>query len=227
MLNPSQPKYSLILERVKEKARESGRKADEITLIAVTKYQNVESIKQVYQDGGRNFGESRLQEGLKKISCVPDNSKWHFIGTLQSNKIAKVLTHFDLIHSVDSFELAKKISEMSEGRANCPAILLQVNTSLEASKHGLTAEGWEVYLDGMNEFKGVRIEGLMTMAPLTTDQDVIRKCFRNLYRLREKWSSKMSQPQIFKHLSMGMSNDYLIAIEEGATLLRIGTAIFS
>lgn len=217
----------MILEQLKHKAEECGRLVDDLTLIIVTKNQSSESIQQLYQAGGRDFGESRLQEGLLKVDCLPSNAKWHFIGTLQSNKIGKVLSCFDLIHSIDSFELAKKISRMSEERDKRTAILLQVNTSLEPSKHGLTAESWEGHLDSLNHLKGIKIEGLMTMAPLTRDQDLIRKSFRSLYQLREKWSRNMREPEIFQHLSMGMSSDYLIAIEEGATLLRIGSAIFS
>lgn len=145
---------------------------------------------------------------------------------MQSNKAAKAVSSFQLIHSVDTPALARKISQAGEARGFGTSILLQVNTSGEASKHGLSDEGWEAALPEMNQLPFLKIEGLMTMAPLTEDQTVIRTCFRNLRELRDQWSTRMKDPAAFKHLSMGMSHDYLIAIEEGATLLRIGTAIF-
>lgn len=219
--------YLKIVDQVQHIANRSGRSPQEITVIAVTKNQPVEHITEVYENGCRNFGESRVQEALPKISHLPEDCHWHFIGNLQSNKIAKVLTPFSLIHSVDSFDLAKKISRLSEKNGYITSILLEVNTSRELSKHGLKAEEWQNLLDEINRLDHIKIKGLMTMAPLTEDQNAIRHCFRQLYSLRELWKNRMKDPTIFKELSMGMSQDYAIAIEEGATLLRIGTKIFT
>lgn len=219
--------YRKILEDIDLKAYQCGRSSKEITLIAVTKNQPVQFIEEVYQNGCRNFGESKVQEALPKIPLLPGNCRWHFIGHLQSNKIAKVLSPFCLIHSVDSLELARRISELSEKKQQITPILLEVNTSLEMSKHGLQENDWRASLEKLNLLSHIRVEGLMTMAPFIKDRKVIRKCFKQLYRLRDEWQSTMKDPQVFKQLSMGMSHDYSIAIEEGATMLRIGSAIFS
>lgn len=220
-------RYTQVTQQVKEKALQCGRKPEEITLIAVSKTYSVQSIQSVYQEGCREFGESRVQEALEKIPELPSDCKWHLIGSLQSNKVGKAIAAFQLIHSVDTFQLAQKISNVSEMRGMTSSILLQVNTSGEVTKHGLSAEEWERALDLVNQLPNIKVEGLMTMAPFTQDQQIIRVCFRKLYQLREVWRSQMKNPTLFHHLSMGMSHDYLIAIEEGATLLRIGAAIFN
>lgn len=222
----SNSRYLIVLEQLHEKAVQCGRDPEEIMLIAVSKNRPVELLWQAYQDGCRHFGESRVQEALPKLPCLPADCLWHFIGTLQSNKAGKVIPEFCLIHSVDTLDLAKKISHISSTKSCTTPILLQVNTSLESSKHGLQASEWEKVLDEINELDHIRVEGLMTMAPLTEDQAAIRHCFRSLFQLREKWRRRMKDGARFHHLSMGMSHDFLIAIEEGATLVRIGAAIF-
>lgn len=219
--------YSTILERVREKAEACGRKSEEITIVAVTKQVSVEKIKSAYGTGCRNFGESRVQHAVEKIGELPDDCRWHFIGTLQSNKVGKVLEVFDLIHSVDTPELVHKISQTSAAKRIVTPILLQVNTSGEKTKHGLSPQEWEAVLERVNRSDHVQVQGLMTMAPLVEDEQMIRACFRKLCELREKWQGEMRDSAIFRELSMGMSHDYEIAIEEGATLLRIGTAIFA
>lgn len=218
--------FNLIEQQIKEKALVWGRQPEEITLVAVSKTHSVALVQSVYEAGARDFGESRVQEALDKISVLPSNCCWHFIGTLQSNKISKVISYFNLIHSVDTPLLAQKISQASQLKNVQTSILLQVNTSGELTKHGLKGEKWEYHLETLNHLPNLQIEGLMTMAPFTQNETEIRSCFRQLYQWREKWQSRMKNPLIFQHLSMGMSQDYLIAIEEGATLLRIGSAIF-
>ncbi|WP_068466340.1 YggS family pyridoxal phosphate-dependent enzyme [Candidatus Protochlamydia phocaeensis] len=220
-------RYRFIQEDIQEKALKCGRRPEEISLIAVTKTQPLSAIQEAYEAGCRQFGENRLQEALMKMPQLPTDSQWHLIGTLQSNKVNKALdAPFCLIHSVDSLELAQKINQVAQKFNKVVAVLLQVNTSLEASKHGLTAEQWQASLSSLVQFASLRIEGLMTIAPFTEDEKAVRACFRQLYQLRENWKEKMREPQIFRHLSMGMSHDYGIAIQEGATLVRIGTAIF-
>jgi PLP dependent protein len=205
-------RYAQIARQVKEKTLACGRKPQEVTLIAVSKTYPIECMHSAYQEGCREFGESRVQEAMEKIPALPSDCKWHLIGSLQSNKVGKAISAFHLIHSVDTPQLAQKI--------------LQVNASGESTKHGLSAEEWERSLDFVNQLSNIKVEGLMTMAPFIEDQQLIRLCFRKLYQLRESWRGHMREPLLFQHLSMGMSHDYLIAIEEGATLLRIGTAIF-
>lgn len=218
--------YGRIKQNIRDKAIACGRDPEGITLIAVTKTCSAAAIQSAYQEGCRDFGESRVQEVLKKIPQLPEDCKWHMIGTLQSNKVAKAISSFHLIHSVDNPLLAQKISQISQERGVVTPILLQVNTSGEVTKHGLSEKEWEYSLESINRLTHIRIEGLMTIAPFTDDQNLIRSSFRKLYLLQETWRNQMNEPAIFQHLSMGMSHDYIIAIEEGATLLRIGTAIF-
>ena len=226
-INKEETGYVQVRQSIKERALACGRDPQEITLIAVSKNYPVEAMSSVYQEGCREFGESRVQDALQKISQLPQDCHWHLIGSLQSNKVGKAITSFHLIHSVDTPQLAQAISRASEAKGIVPSILLQVNTSGEATKHGLSAEEWERQLDFVNQLTHIKVEGLMTMAPLTDDQEIIRSCFRQLYQLRERWQRCMRDSTHFRHLSMGMSHDYLIAIEEGATLLRVGSAIFA
>lgn len=186
-----------------------------VKLVAVTKNVPVEDISLVYELGCRDFGENRVQDALPKIEELPPDIRWHFIGTLQKNKVKKVVGNFALIHSVDSVELAQEISKQGIDTA----ILLQVNTSGEASKKGFTADEFRRDLAMIQKMPYIQVKGLMTMAPLTEDVDQIRMCFRRLRELRDESG--------LKELSMGMSHDYKIAIEEGATIVRVGSAIFS
>ncbi len=189
-----------------------------VTLVAVTKGQTLEAVLELYEAGCRDFAENRLAEAFSKMENAPSDINWHFIGSLQKNKVAKVINRFCLIHGVDSFDLASKISKCSEERNVVTSILLQVNISGESSKHGLTKEALLENFDKFQALPALKIYGLMTMAPLTDDKEVIQACFSDLRELKDKLH--------LHHLSMGMSNDYPIAIKEGATLLRIGTALF-
>lgn len=226
MMSEPAERYLALLAEIERKAASCGRDKGEMTLVVVTKTRSVESIRQLYQAGCRNFGENRLQESIEKISALPQNICWHLIGTLQSNKINKAIQLFDRIHSVDSFELAQKISLAGQKQKAKIPLLLQVNMSGERSKHGLSAQEWDHYLNEVEALPNIQLEGLMTIAPFEADDKQIRGCFSQLRQLRDKFRDKLTHPQFFTHLSMGMSNDYLIAIEEGATLLRIGSAIF-
>ncbi|WP_052354690.1 YggS family pyridoxal phosphate-dependent enzyme [Candidatus Protochlamydia sp. R18] len=227
MQNTIVERYQKIQEEVISKMVSSGRDPQDVNLIVVSKNQPITAMQDVYQAGCRQFGENRVMEALAKIPEMPKDIQWHLIGTLQSNKVAKILnSSISLIHSVHSFSLAKKISEGSLQKQKITSILLQVNVSKEESKQGLTHDEWEKLLAPLQELSNLRIEGLMTIAPHTADLGYVRFCFRQLFELREKWKKQMNNPTYFKHLSMGMTNDYLIAIEEGATLLRIGSGIF-
>lgn len=225
--NPLGDRYQLVRAQVNELALACGRQPEEVILIAVSKTHPCSAIQQVYQAGCTDFGESRVQEALQKIEELPAGIEWHLIGTLQKNKVNKAVGAFSLIHSVDSPELARKIAEVSEKRGIRTRILLQVNTSLESSKHGLTAEEWRKCICEVDQLSGLQLEGLMTMAPHVEDHEVIRKCFASLRNLKEEFQQQVKDPSFFRQLSMGMSHDYSIAIQEGATMIRIGSAIFS
>lgn len=204
--------------QIAEACQRSNRDPSDVTLIAVTKYAALEALQEAYEQGLRAFGESRIPTALDKIAQLPSDIAWHFIGHLQSNKVAKAIGHFALIHSIDSLDLAKKISSASVHQNCTTAILLQVNTSGETSKQGFTADTCRGHFAELSQLPGITVQGLMTMAPLTDDEKVIRTCFSRLRSLRDELK--------LRHLSMGMSHDFPIAIEEGATLLRIGSALF-
>lgn len=191
----------------------------EVKVIAVSKQRSLAEIEAVYTLGCRDFGENRIPEAMEKISALPSDIHWHFIGPLQKNKVNKAIGKFTLIHSIDTPELAEKIARSSEAANLTTAILLQVNTSGEASKQGLSPDSWRPHLEHLFTLKNIQIKGLMTMAPLTEDTTVIRNTFRRLREFRDELKLPI--------LSMGMSHDYEIALEEGANLLRIGTAIFT
>lgn len=212
-----------LLKEIATIAHSVGRDPNEITLVAVTKNYPLEHVLPAYHAGCRHFGENRVQEALPKIEEAPSDLHWHLIGTLQKKKVPKVIGKFALIHSVDSPDLAQKISTCSQEKNIITPILLQVNTSGEATKHGLCPEAWRQALDQIASLPGIRLDGLMTMAPFTEDKEVIRACFRTLRLFRDEL-----QPNIptLRHLSMGMTHDFSIAITEGATLLRIGSALF-
>lgn len=217
-------KLSHILQHIKEIAAECGRDPNDIQLVAVTKTHPWEQIASLYEEGCLDFGESRVQEAFAKRIHAPEEIRWHLIGSLQKNKVRKVIGQFSLIHSVDSYELAEKISTCSQEVGLKTAVLIQVNTSHEASKHGLTCEQWRSCFDELLELPALSINGLMTMGPHTDDKERIRESFSTLRHFRDELKEK--NPTI-QHLSMGMSHDYPFAIQEGATLLRIGTALFS
>lgn len=214
-----QHNYLKLLEQINSYAVKYGRNPEEITLVVISKGHPWEIVEPLEKLGCSHFGENRIQEALPKIEQAPPYLNWHFVGPLQSNKARKAVGVFSLIHSIDSYILAKKISIISGENSLTTAILLQVNTSGEQSKQGMTIEEClEKYRD-FADLPHLKIEGLMTIAPNTEDQKVIGDCFSKLRVLKEKLG--------LKHLSMGMSNDFPIAIAEGATLLRIGSKIFA
>ncbi len=213
-----QTHYVELREKVKQLALTCGRDPQEITLIVVSKGQTTSAMQQTYEEGAREFGENRLIEFGEKADKLPIDSNWHFIGHLQRNKVRQAIGKFTLIHSVDSLELAKKIDNCSKEQNVVTSLLLQVNVSREASKQGFTIQQLQTCFAQLQSLNNIRLEGLMTLAPLNAEPEVIRSCFSSLRLLRDQLG--------LKHLSMGMSQDYAIAIEEGATLLRIGSAIF-
>ncbi len=218
--------YPQLLAKIALVAEQAGRNPTEITLVAVSKGHAWEVVASAYLEGCRQYGENRLVEALPKMAQAPKDIDWHLIGTLQSNKVTKAVGQFALIHSVDSPELAHKISRVSIEKGLVSKILLQVNTSGELSKHGCSPDEWEKHLDEVIAFPGIAIEGLMTMAPLTASESEIRQCFFSLRTLRDSWQNRYTSHS-FYNLSMGMSNDWELAIAEGATILRIGSLLFN
>jgi len=211
-------KYRSLLKEIADAAIQSGRDPGEIQLVVVSKTVESGDIQEVYDVGCRDFGENRVQEALSKQAELPEDIRWHLIGSLQLNKVRKIIGQFDLIHSVDSLKLAEKISEVSEEMGLISRILLQVNTSREESKHGFSEDEVMRVSPAIMELKGVEVEGLMTMAPFVEDRSVIRSCFVKLREIRDELR--------LRHLSMGMTHDWREAVEEGATILRVGSAIF-
>lgn len=204
--------YQSIKKAVEVKCKELKR--DVPLIIAVSKGQPIEKILKAYHEGCRDFGENRLQELEEKKVQLPSDIRWHLIGPVQSKKVNKVVGANYLIHSVDTPQLAKLIS--SKGvPTQC---LLQANTSGEKSKSGASFDEWVKAWDEVKNLPGLKILGLMTIAPLTDDPEMIRKTFKKLKELGEKLS--------LKELSMGMSQDWMFALENGATMLRIGSALF-
>ena len=184
----------------------------QVKIVSVTKNHSWSECEFLYRSGARDFGENRIQKALPKMDEAPKDIAWHFIGNIQSNKVNKIGRRFKLIHSVDSYEIAKKISEFSSQKQ---AILLQVNIS---HKHGFTPETLAQEFGQLKELPNLDIQGLMAMAPQTTEAG-IRETFRTLRNLRDSLN--------LNELSMGMSDDWRIAIEEGATIIRLGNYLFN
>ncbi|MBI4398989.1 MAG: YggS family pyridoxal phosphate-dependent enzyme [Candidatus Omnitrophica bacterium] len=203
----------------------SGRNPDEIRFILVSKTVSTDTIKEAYDVGERNFGENRVQEFLAKKDDLPKDIRWHFIGHLQTNKVKEIIGCTALIHSVDSLHLAKEIEKVSGKLNRITEILLQVNISHEPEKFGFKEEALEDAVSEITRFGHIKIRGLMGMGPLGSDEKKIRDSFISLRKLREKM--QFSFPDLdWSELSMGMSGDYPIAVEEGATMLRIGRRVF-
>ena len=216
------------LERVRAQIAEavarSGRAASEIELVAISKTHDAEKVRAAYEAGQILFGESRIQEARAKIPLLPSALRWHFVGHLQKNKIRHALPLFELIHSVDSLELARDIDRIAQEEGFHPRVLLEVNVAGEGSKFGFKPEAVRTEMESLLALSRLSIEGLMTIPPLGPEAEVSRKYFVDLRELRDALEMEfaMKLPQ----LSMGMTNDFVVAVEEGATLVRVGTAIF-
>lgn len=213
-----------VRERIAVAADRRGRRAADVLLIAVTKTVGVATIQEAAALGLRTFGENRVQEGRDKISAIPGAS-WHLIGSLQRNKVREAVRLFQVIHSVDSEALAEEISRRAEqqerGRVD---VLMQVNVSADPNKHGVESTEAAALVAKAAVLPGLRVRGFMTIGPLVEDPEASRPVFRSLRELRDRVQS--STGVALPELSMGMSDDYEVAIEEGATMVRVGRAIF-
>ena len=215
------------MHHIDEAAQKAGRSPDSIRLISVSKQVSSGKIIEAYQAGSKCFGENKVQEAVSKIDEVnAQDISWHFIGHLQKNKIKYLDSRFELIHSIDSLSLAEKISTYFEGQNQRQAVLLQVNVSGEEAKFGMTPAQLEDQLSSFGQLKGIQVQGLMTIPPQNPEAENSRQYFSALRVLRDKFQAMNIEGVELKELSMGMTNDYLIAVEEGATLVRVGTAIF-
>jgi pyridoxal phosphate enzyme (YggS family) len=210
-----------VQNEIAEAVKRSGRE-DNVTLIAVTKTVPCERIQEAYDTGCIIFGENRVQEMMEKYDSFPD-ATWHLIGHLQKNKVKYVVGKAKLIHSVDSFELAEEINRIAEKKNLVQDILLEVNISGEITKYGLTTEEIKDIIIKIRELGHIRVKGIMTMAPLTEDKDYVRWVFKEAKKLFDLLKQQSSS---FDTLSMGMSSDFALAVEEGATMVRVGSLIF-
>jgi hypothetical protein len=216
-----------IWDRVAAACESAGRSSDEVELVAVSKRQPVAALRGAFEAGQRIFGESRVQEVLAKQPELPGGAggaRWHFIGHLQKNKVRRVLAGIELFHGLDSLDLAESMDRIAEEEGLFPRVLLEVNVAGEDSKNGFSPEGLRRDLDAVLGLKRLQVEGLMTLAPYAEEAEASRPFFRRLRELRDALAAETGLP--FSTLSMGMSGDYEVAIEEGATMVRVGTAIF-
>jgi PLP dependent protein len=202
-----------------------GRSPGDIRSILVTKTVDVERIRSAYAAGVRHFGENKAQELVSKYTELPTDIMWHFIGHLQTNKVKDIISKVCLIHSLDSLRLAKEINKQSARIGRRTRCLVQVNTSGEQSKFGMAPEHVASFLHEVQQFECIEVQGLMTIGPCTDDPAHIRASFRELHDLCFQMQSQFSDLKLVE-LSMGMSADYPIAIEEGATFVRIGSLVF-
>jgi pyridoxal phosphate enzyme (YggS family) len=227
--------------RIRAAARRAGRDPAGVTLVAVTKTRPLGAMQGAYQAGVRDFGENRVEEGGLKIPAFNDWAAaelptWHMIGHLQSRKAADALAYFDMVHSVDSLKLAERLSRLAEGAGRAPLpILLECNVSGEASKYGFELGRWQANRDvrlaffdavrDIGRLPRLRLQGLMTMAPLVAEPEQARPVFAALRLLRDALAEEVPGVE-WRHLSMGMTDDFEVAVEEGATLVRVGRALF-
>lgn len=211
---------------IREACKRAGRDRSEVTLIAVSKTKPVEMLREAYDAGVRDFGENRVQELMEKMPAMPEDIRWHMIGHLQRNKVKYIVGRVYMIHSVDSLELAQEISKEAVKRQVTVRILLEVNVAGEKSKFGVTVQEAGALAEAIAKLPGIHIEGLMTIAPYVEDQEVNRVYFRKLKQLSVDIYSKNIDNISMNVLSMGMTGDYSVAVEEGATCVRVGTGIF-
>lgn len=219
-------KVAANLEQIRQQINDAclkvERNPNEVRLIAVTKYVSTERATEALEAGINNLGENRDEGLLEKWQVLGDKPIWHFIGTLQTRKVKNIIDKVEYIHSLDRLSLAEEINKRANKKVKC---LVQVNVSEEESKHGLTPEEAIVFIQSLRSFENISVAGLMTMAPLTSDEKVLHDCFYRLRMLRDQVQAYHLEFAPCTELSMGMSNDYAIAIEEGATMVRIGTAL--
>ncbi len=215
-----------VRENIRKACKKAGRNVEDVTLIAVSKTKPLSMLEEAYEAGARDFGENKVQEIIEKRPAMPEDARFHMIGHLQRNKVKQVLPHTVLIHSVDSLRLAEQIDQEAKKLGITAKILLEVNVAKEESKFGIMPEDVFEMVEQIAAFSHLRIEGLMTIAPFVEDPEENRPVFRKLYQLSVDIKKKNIDNVGMSVLSMGMTGDYQVAVEEGATMIRVGTGIF-
>lgn len=214
-----------IKERIEFAAKKAGRNPDDILLLAVSKTQSIDKIKEVRDLGIKTFGENKVQEIIAKYDYIKD-VKWHMIGHLQRNKVKYIIDKVDMIHSLDSIELAQEIDKRAQKNNIIMPVLIQINIGKENSKSGIYEEELFSFIENIKDYKNILISGIMTIPPKTDNEKEIRVYFKRMRELFEMLKNIKSDNINIKYLSMGMTGDFEIAIEEGANIVRIGTGIF-
>ena len=215
-----------VQKNINESCNKINRDPNEVTLIAVSKTKPVEMLKEAYDAGARVFGENKVQEIVDKYDQMPSDVKWHMIGHLQRNKVKYIVDKVAMIHSVDSLRLAETIEKEAAKKAVIVPILIEVNVAQEESKFGLKPEEVLPLIEQIADFSHIRIKGLMTIAPYVDNAEENREIFRELKKLSVDIAAKNINNVTMSVLSMGMTGDYMVAVQEGSTMVRVGTGIF-
>ena len=213
-------------KNIEQACKNAGRSRDEVTLIAVSKTKPVEMLQEIYDENIRDFGENKVQELCSKMEQLPSDIRWHMIGHLQRNKVKYIVGKVELIHSVDTYRLAEEINIQAKKQNVIVPILVEVNIAHEESKFGISAEDAILLVEEISKLENIRIKGLMTIAPYVENPEDNRLYFRKIKQLSVDITNKNIDNVFMEILSMGMTGDYMVAIEEGATMVRAGTGIF-
>jgi pyridoxal phosphate enzyme (YggS family) len=215
-----------VIQNIRDAAVKSGRKPEDVLLLGVTKTVDVETMQKVYDLGVTHFGENRVQEYLKKSDIIRRECHWHIIGRLQTNKVRYLDQRITLIHSLDRIELAEAIQKRGQKINHIFPVLVQVNVSGEDTKAGIYPDDVMNFLTNVSKMGNIKVKGLMTMAPYTEDPEEVRYIFKKIKKLAVDIEREKVENISMEELSMGMSGDYKIAIEEGSTIVRVGSALF-
>ena len=213
-------------KNIEQACKNAGRSRDEVTLIAVSKTKPVEMLQEIYDENIRDFGENKVQELCSKMEQLPSDIRWHMIGHLQRNKVKYIVGKVELIHSVDTYRLAEEINIQAKKQNVIVPILVEVNIAHEESKFGISAEDAILLVEEISKLENIRIKGLMTIAPYVENPEDNRLYFRKIKQLSVDITNKNIDNVFMEILSMGMTGDYMVAIEDGATMVRVGTGIF-
>lgn len=216
-----------VRERLARSVERAGRSPSSVRLIAISKTRPADDVRAAFEAGQTEFGENRVQEALEKIGATSDIPiAWHLVGHLQSNKARKAAAAFGWIHSIDSADLLKRVDEAAEDAGRRPELFIQVDLAGEPTKHGAPADAWLSVFEAASSCRAARVTGLMLLPPFFDDPEEARPYFRRLREIRDELAARGVAPELLHELSMGMSHDFEVAVEEGATLVRVGTAIF-
>ena len=218
--------YEEVQKKITEACKRAGRNREEVTLIAVSKTKPVEMLSEIYDLGERNFGENKVQELTEKEEVLPKDIHWHMIGHLQRNKVKYIIQCVTMIESVDRIELAQEIDRQAQMHGVVMPVLIQVNLAREEQKGGIYIEDYPALLDAASHLPGIKVSGLMATMPNVPDVETIRPLFREMRAMFDRERENARQGVDMRVLSMGMTHDYLVAVSEGATQVRLGHAIF-